>query len=96
MAFLKMFCGSCKQKWDVYARQMNEEESRVCPHCGAEIDRQTWKNQIVPALGQVADANRELMKDHLGYHSPAFSFDVIEDTHINTLRLRAERKGGRK
>jgi hypothetical protein len=30
----------------------------------------------------VSDANKELIKDHLGYHRPIFQIDVIEDTYF--------------
>lgn len=79
MAYLKIYCGYCGQSWDVYGRDMNDEHSRECPHCGSEIDHQTWMGQVLPALGNVMDANRELLKDHLGYHTPVFSFDVLAD-----------------
>ena len=79
MAYLKIYCDSCGQSWEVYERAMNDEKSRECPRCRAEIDQQTWKKQILPAWGQVSDSNRELIKDHTGYYAPLFSFDVIDD-----------------
>lgn len=79
MAYMRIYCGYCGQSWEVYGRDMNDEHSRECPHCGSEIDHQTWTGQVLPALGQVMDANRELLKDHLGYHTPVFSFDVLAD-----------------
>lgn len=82
MAFLRIYCDYCNQKWDVYERSMKDEKSRVCPHCLSEIDRQTWNRQIIPALCMVSDANKELIKDHLGYHRPIFQIDVIEDTYF--------------
>lgn len=81
MAYLRIHCEKCGQMWEVYERAMNDELSRVCPHCESEIERQTWKNQIVPSLCQVSDSNRELMKDHLGYKDTLFSFDVINNLH---------------
>lgn len=83
MAFLRIRCGHCKQKWEVYERAFNDVRASECPHCGCEIDRQTWVNQVIPALCQTADANRELLKDHLDdgkfLRIPLFSFDVIDD-----------------
>ena len=84
MAFLRIYCDYCGQKWDVYQRSMKDNNSRVCPHCMAEIDPQTWSRQIVPALCMVSDANRELIKDHLGYHRPVFTVDVIEDSYFRS------------
>lgn len=36
------------------------------------IDTQTWEKQIIPAFASMDDANRELEKDHSGYHTPLF------------------------
>ncbi len=88
MAYLKIHCDYCGQSWEVYERAVKDEHSRMCPHCGSEIDSQTWKRQIVPALAQAADANRELIKDHTGYHAPVFSFDVIADGFCRKGKLR--------
>lgn len=89
MAYLRIYCDYCGQKWDVYERSIHDEKSRICPHCMAEIEPQTWSRQIVPALGMVSDANRELYKDHLGYHRPIFTVDVIAD-HIFAARRDTE------
>ena len=60
MAYLKIYCDYCGQTWEVYRRSMNDEHSRECPHCGSRIDDQTWRNQVVPALCMVSDANGAL------------------------------------
>lgn len=63
----------------VYERGINDPQSRICPNCGQAIDDQTWRNQIAPALSTVSDANRELVKDHLGYRDQSlFRISVIE------------------
>jgi len=93
MAYLKIYCDYCGQTWEVYQRSMNEEHSRECPHCGSKIDDQTWKRQIVPALCMVSDANGELMKDHLGYHVPVFTFDVISDHYFSKKKIKAIKEG---
>lgn len=82
MALLRIYCDYCKQKWDVYERSINDEKSRICPHCLSAIDSQIWRKQVVPALSMVADANRELMTDHIRYHRSIFQIDVIEDTYF--------------
>ena len=78
MAFLKIHCGNCGKSWEVYQRDMKKEQSRQCPHCMSEIDSQTWSTQIIPSLCMVSDANRELIKNHLGYQETLFKVDVIE------------------
>ena len=92
MAYLKIYCDYCGQTWEVYERSMHDEHSKQCPHCLAKIDSQTWDRQILPALGQVSDANRELFKDHVGYHCPVFTFDVIAD-HYFSKKKRKLMKG---
>lgn len=73
MGFLKIRCGHCGKRWKVdAASEFNHEEARTCPRCGAQIDPQTWNNQVLPALGQMEDANRELHKDALGYGNTRF------------------------
>ena len=90
MAFLRIRCGRCKQRWEVYDRSFNDENGNVCPHCGARVDEQTWKYQVIPALCQTADANRELTKDYLGSEKrkTLFSFDVIEDHHYTNKHFK--------
>ena len=48
------------------------ELGRTCPRCGGQIVPQTWYIQVLPALGQMEDANRELHKDALGYGNTRF------------------------
>ena len=81
MAFMKIHCGYCNQSWEIYERNWKEPRANCCPHCQQEIDRQTWERQVLPAFHSVADANRELFKDHVGYHRPLYTFDVVAD-HI--------------
>ena len=92
MAFLKIHCFSCGGKWEIYHRDNWEQaQARQCPHCGAKIDTQLWKKEIIPAFGAAHDANAELFKDSTGYHSPLFTFDIIAD-HIykNSNKGRAQ------
>lgn len=77
MGYLKLTCGECGREWEVYAHQMEDERANQCPHCFAEIDRQTWDQQIVPAFLGMDDANRELMKDSTGYHKPLFHANYL-------------------
>jgi len=41
----------------------------------------------------VSDANGELMKDHLGYHVPVFTFDVISDHYFSKKKIKAIKEG---
>lgn len=85
MTYLKIYCGKCHKTWDVFENQISREDNHICPHCGEEVDRPTWMQYILPALGTVADANRELYKDYLGYSNKTlFKFDVIGETFEQT------------
>lgn len=66
MGHLEIQCGNCGKRWKVYGdRDFNAPALRVCERCGAEVDPQTWRGQVLPALGMLEDANRELHKDAL-------------------------------
>jgi len=91
MAFLRIHCEACGGTWEVYQRDdWKDDRARACPHCFAEIDRQTWHNHILPAFGMMADANAELFKDSTGYHKPLFSVDVIADHLYQNRRTGAD------
>ncbi|MDE6762555.1 MAG: hypothetical protein K2J73_02620 [Oscillospiraceae bacterium] len=78
MAYLRIHCAACGGVWEVYHRDnWNNDKARQCPHCFAEIDRQTWEKDVLSAFGAVHDANAELYKDHTGYDKPLFSVDVM-------------------
>jgi len=80
MAYLLIHCETCGGHWEMYHRgDIYDKEQRTCPHCGEKISRQTWDKFIIPALGQVMDANTELLKDHMSTHTALFTFDVIAD-----------------
>lgn len=80
MGFLRIYCDYCKQNYEVYRHQINDDKANRCPHCLQKIDNQTWK-QIQRAWGEMEDSNMELMKDHTGYHKPIFTVSYIPD-HI--------------
>ncbi len=80
MAYLRIHCEACGGVWEVYHRDnWNNDKARQCPHCFAEIDRQTWEKDVLSAFSAVHDANAELYKDHTGNDKPLFYFDVMAD-----------------
>ena len=86
MGFLKVRCEHCGAAWEVYAHQIHQEQANQCPHCFSEIDRQTWDRQIVPAFGALDDANREIVKDYLGYGAQMFRVDYTATDFLEKRR----------
>ena len=83
MGILRIHCDSCGGQWEVYGSgDFHARAARTCPHCGQRIDGQTWEKQILPAFGGMMDANRELLKDHSGYHAPLFTVDYVADHYF--------------
>lgn len=78
MGYMKITCHHCGGKWEVYPQTING--GRTCPHCSKTIDRQTWEKQVVPAFHALDDANRELVKDHTGYHTTLFEISYKADS----------------
>lgn len=77
MTYLEIHCHGCKSSWKIgEGYNWNDDHLRSCPSCGATVDAQTWDNQIIPGFTQVADANRELERDHSGYGFPLFRISV--------------------
>ena len=80
MAFMRIHCGYCGQPWEIYSRDdWKGDKARTCPHCKNKIDRQTWNNHVLTAFGSVQDANAELIKDSMGFKTPLYTVDFIED-----------------
>jgi hypothetical protein len=90
MGKLIIKCHACGDTWNVKGSEnFNAAAARTCPHCKKQIDRQTWRNEAVPALGLMEDLNRELYKDALaGYEdSSLFTIDYShkEDEEIQQV-----------
>lgn len=78
--YMRIYCDNCGGTWEVYQRDTwDDDKVRTCPHCFAEIDRQTWRNNILPAFGMTTDANAELFKDSVGYRKVRFFVDFVAD-----------------
>lgn len=78
MGYLEVECGCCGKRWRVSESSgFHERAARTCPKCGEQVDEQTWERQVVPALGCMADANRELHKDATGYGKTRFMVGYV-------------------
>ena len=89
MGYLRIKCYYCGGTWEVYHRDLHSryKKARECPHCFQKIDEQTWDNQIFPAYNALDDANRELFKDHLGYHVPLFEVSYESNTIFKNAKV---------
>lgn len=63
MGYLKIHCCNCKANFKIDIDHSKDNNANTCPVCGQSIDRQTYNNLLLPALGILDDANRELIKD---------------------------------
>ena len=80
MAYLRIHCEACGGVWEVYHRDnWNNDKARQCPHCFAEIDRQTWEKRSYRLSELYMTLMRNYTKDHTGYDKPLFYFDVMTD-----------------
>lgn len=79
MTYMEIHCGSCGRVWRVeISDNYHLDTARTCPRCGAQINYQTWENQVLPALGTVHDANFELARDATGYKDrKPFTINVL-------------------
>lgn len=89
MGYMRIKCHYCGGTWEVYGRSITGVSSatiisgdypRTCPHCFKAIEGQTWEKQIIPAFLALDDANRELVKDSSGYHTPLFEVSYEADS----------------
>ena len=102
MGYMSIHCGNCGNGWEIHeGDNWNDDKARECPYCCNKIDFQTWNREVIPAFGSVADANRELFKNHTGYNETLFRFDVIsdpiilqEENNMSTAEVRKEIETG--
>ena len=73
MGHLIVRCDNCGTRWNIYHRDIKNRNAKTCPMCGESINQQTWEKELLPAFGAMEDANRELFKDHTGYHGTLFT-----------------------
>lgn len=81
MVYMNIKCGSCGGSWTVYDHEdWKHWRARTCPHCKAKIDEQVYRNAVLTAFCECMDAEKELIKQHTGYHTPLFSVDIKSDS----------------
>ena len=76
---MEVHCMSCGRAWRVKTSDnYHLDTARTCPRCGAQIEQQTWENQVLPAFGAAYDANFELARDATGYEGQgAFYINIF-------------------
>lgn len=83
MGRLRIYCGNCKNYWEVYSRDdWKSWRARTCPVCSAEVNSSIWEENILKGFGELEDGNRELLKEiSRDDDSPAgFGVSYIEDS----------------
>lgn len=82
MGYLKIYCCGCKQTWEVYHRNLHDDNARFCPHCGCKIHKDAWE-KAQAAVKAMDDFNisMALMKSHTGafeaeYHPNCYFHEV--------------------
>lgn len=83
--YLRIYCDFCRDTWDVFARNINDNGARVCPHCGSKIKEKTWK-KVYDAVKAIDELNAELVQQtpqfEAEYHPNMILRNVI-DTPIS-------------
>jgi DNA-directed RNA polymerase subunit RPC12/RpoP len=65
---LKIHCYGCGTTWTIQeGEDWKNEKTRTCPGCGKRIDATIWERDLLPGFLSLADANRELEKDSIGF-----------------------------
>ena len=82
MVYMRITCGNCGNQWRVCESDdfTGDRSKRICTRCGEEIDTQVYEKQLTPAFNYFRDLEKELMKQHTGYHTPLYSVDFISDS----------------
>ena len=73
-------CRTCEKKFKLYWSQLPEKPFK-CPHCLANMS-DYMANQVLLAMGSVADANVEINKLHLQDKEPLFEVSVTYDGSV--------------
>lgn len=84
MAYLRIYCDSCGGSWEVY--RLTLDRGNECPHCGAKIEKATWRDYVAPMLDMMNTAAVALRLDHSACHRPLFTFTVEDDSIFNNAR----------
>lgn len=74
--FVKATCGNCKNKFEIYAEEMQTDEKYYCPHCYQMIDGKHW-NELVNAYFTVQDLNYQTLKAHNEHHTGLFTYEMV-------------------
>lgn len=79
MGYLTIHCHDCGGSWCFYPRDdPTERKSRTCPHCGAEVDPETW-SRAAEAYKALESVTVDLINDHAGKHGTLFSLDYVSN-----------------
>lgn len=74
--YVKATCGNCKNKFEIYADEMQADKKYYCPHCYQSIDSKHW-NELVNAYFTVQDLNYQTLKAHHEHNTGLFSYEML-------------------
>lgn len=74
--YVRATCGNCKNKFEIYAEEMQADKKYHCPHCYQVIDDKHW-NELVNAFFTVQDLNYQTIKAHNEHHTGLFVYEMV-------------------
>ncbi|MBQ9732782.1 MAG: hypothetical protein IJV74_00945 [Clostridia bacterium] len=91
MGVLKIHCYKCGGRFSVNGGMVKHSEANVCPYCYTTLPREIWERIVLPAFGELEDANRELVKEHSGYVDvPLFQIGYVPSKAFKNDRNEGE------
>lgn len=77
MTALQVYCAACGGRWEILDRdEFTNKRYAECPHCGKQIDDQTYELFVLPAFAGMIDANCQLIRDSIDKHECGFTISV--------------------
>ena len=74
--YVKVLCGNCKSKFELYHSMLQTEKGCRCPHCMRKVAPKTWE-RLVNAFMTAYDLNYQTLKVHNEREIPLFTFEFV-------------------
>lgn len=86
--YVKVSCGNCKSKFELYHNTLQTEKGYRCPHCMQKVAPKTWE-RLVDAFMTAHDLNYQTLKAHNERGTALFSFEFA-NKEIPTEKIKGE------